>query len=131
MKSSKKKILVIEDDEVMQKILTIKLNDAGFIVVSAMDGKEGLEAARKEKPDLIVLDLIMPVMDGIACLKEIKDDPAINNTPIIVLTNLNNDEMVGISLEHGITDYLVKADFTPDEILKKINEKLGLLDGVK
>lgn len=131
MKSSKKKILVIEDDEVMQKILTIKFNDAGFIVVSAMDGREGLEAARKEKPDLIVLDLIMPVMDGIACLKEIKDDPAISNTPIIVLTNLNNDEMVGISLEHGITDYLVKADFTPDEILKKINEKFGLLGGVK
>ena len=126
MDIQKKKILIIDDEEAVQKILVSKLSGAGFEPLSAMDGKEGLEVTRKEKPDLILLDIVMPVMDGISYLKEIKKDSEVGSIPILILTNLASDEMVQKSLEEGVTDYLVKADYTLDKLVERINEKLNL-----
>lgn len=120
-----KKILIVDDEKSVQKILISRLKDAGFETCSAMDGQEALEITRQEKPDLILLDLIMPVMDGISCLKKIKNDPEFKNIPILILTNLHSDEMVEASLAQGVTDYLIKADYTLDELVEKINDKLN------
>ncbi|MBI2042576.1 MAG: response regulator [Candidatus Nealsonbacteria bacterium] len=126
MDNQVKRILIIDDEEAVQKILISKLSGAGFEPLSAMDGKEGLKATKKERPDLILLDIVMPVMDGISYLKELKKDPEVKDIPILILTNLASDEMVQKSLEQGVTDYLVKADYTLDELVEKINEKLNL-----
>jgi DNA-binding response OmpR family regulator len=119
----KKKIFVVEDDQFLHKILAMKIKAAGFDVISAYDGESALKKI-KEAPDLILLDLILPQMSGFEFLGEIKLDAKFKNIPVIVLSNLGQEEDFERAKSLGAKDYLVKANFSIDEVIKKIKEWL-------
>lgn len=119
-----KKILFVEDEEALQKSLSKTLEIEGFDVKSAYDGITGFETAKKEKPDLILLDLILPKIDGFEVLKRLKNDPDTKEIPVIILTNLEQVQSVEKTIEFGPLNYLVKANYNLDEIVVKIKEVL-------
>ncbi len=121
------KVIVVEDDNAMREISVRKLSSAGFTVHDAQDGKEGLAVIEREKPDLVMLDLMMPEMDGFAVLEALRKnpDPQIANVPIIVLSNIWSSNDILRVKSYNVDEYLVKAYFTPDEILGKIKEVLA------
>lgn len=121
-KKQKVKLLIVEDDKFLIKAYQIKFNSAGFDVVTAMDGAAGLGIVKKELPALIILDLMLPKMNGFEFLKEIKSDEKTGNIPVIVLSNLGQqgDREKAISL--GAADYLVKTDYKLEEIVEKIKK---------
>lgn len=122
-----KTILVVEDDRALLNALEVKLTAEGFTVVSARDGKEGLDVALKVHPDLILLDLVMPVMDGISMLKFLRKDKWGVNVPVIILTNLNEPAKMSAALTLNTYQYLVKADTPLKDIVKQIKEKLEMV----
>ncbi len=124
--SKKKKILVVEDEATLQKALSEALIQSGYEVLSALDGLRGLELAREGKPDLILLDIILPKMDGFEVLKRIKEDENTSSIPVIILTNLSDVSDVEKALDLGATTYLVKADFHLEDVLKKVKEALSM-----
>jgi len=119
-----KKILVVEDDVFLREMITRKLLLEKFEVVPANDGEEGIEKAKKEKPDLVLLDLILPGIQGYEVLSKIKEDKAIAKVPVIILSNLGQKEEVEKGLKMGAVDFLIKANFDPDEIVTKIKSLL-------
>lgn len=123
-----KRILVVEDEGAMRDIVTHKLQAHGFLVTQAVDGKEGLEAFNRDKPDLVLLDLMMPEVDGFTVLETIRknSDEKLANTPVIILSNIWNDKDIVRVRGLKISDYMVKAYFTTDEILNRVNAILGL-----
>jgi len=125
-KNVPKKILIVEDERSLMQVLADRLALEGFNVIKAYDGQEGLDSARKEMPDLILLDLIMPVMDGMTMLEEMRKDDCCKIIPAIVLTNLIDKEQVAKALSAGSYDYLVKTDWKIEDIIIKIKVKLNL-----
>lgn len=119
-----KKILFIEDESALQKTFGEILRQEGYEMISALDGEAGLKLAKSIKPDLILLDLILPKIHGFDVLKELKEDEKTKEIPIIVLTNLERVEDVEKALELGATTYLVKADYTLEEVIEKIKNAL-------
>jgi len=119
-----KKILFVEDEPNLQKAVGELLKQENFQVFGALDGNEGLEIAKKENPDLILLDLILPKKDGFEVLKELKADEKTKDIPVIILTNLEGSGDVEKALDLGATTYLVKANYELDDILKTIKEYL-------
>ncbi len=119
-----KKILIVEDDKFLRELIARKLLDEGFKIVQAVDGEEGLKKAKEEKPDLILLDLILPGIDGFEVLRQIKRDPEIAKIPVIILSNLGQEEDIEKGFKSGAVDYLIKAHFTPGEIIEKIDKYL-------
>lgn len=119
------KILFVEDEPSLQKAISELLNQEGFKIFSATDGEEGLEIAKKEKPNLILLDLILPKKDGFEVLKELKADAELKAIPVIVLTNLEGMGDVEKALELGATTYLVKANYELEDVVTKIKDFLG------
>ena len=124
MTGNGKKILFVEDEEALQRAMGTMLEQKGFNVIRAMDGDIGLATARKEVPDLILLDLILPKKSGFEVLTEIKKDPAIKNIPVIVLTNLEGSEDVEKAISLGAMTYLVKANYNLNDIFGKIEMAL-------
>jgi len=120
-----KTILFIEDESALQKTVGLVLNQEGYEVLSALDGELGLKMAQKKRPDLILLDLILPKMHGFEVLKALKDNPETKDVPVIVLTNLEGISEVDKALELGATTYLVKASYTLEELVSKIKTALG------
>lgn len=118
------KILFVEDELSLQKTMTDFLKSEKYEVVNAYDGESGLTAAQKEKPDLILLDLIIPKMDGFSVLASLKSNPETSAIPVIVLTNLEGTKDVEQALELGATTYLVKANYTLEEVISKIKDSL-------
>ncbi len=127
MAETNKKILIVEDDLAMREIMQHKLTASGFTVLSAEDGKQGLEIIKSEVPDIVLLDLMMPELDGFGVLELLRKDSdvRISEMPVIVLSNLwsNIDILKAKSLK--VKGFLVKAYFTPDQILGKIKEVLA------
>lgn len=120
-----KKILLIEDEAALQKSLGDTLTEEGFLVLSALDGEVGERLAKSEKPDLIILDLILPRKDGLEVFRSLKDDELTRDIPVVVLTNLERIEHVEKVLEMGAKTYLVKANYTLREIVEKIKQTLA------
>lgn len=119
-------ILLVDDDPQIQDLYYTKLSNSGFKVSQARNGEEGLAMARREKPDLILLDVLMPVMDGAKMLVELKKDEEIKNTKIIILTSLQDrPEDVKFAKEAGAVDF-VNKDIDFKDLLKKMNESLGI-----
>ena len=118
------KILFVEDEPSLQKAISELLTQEGFKISSAADGEEGLEIAKKEKPNLILLDLILPKKDGFEVLKELKADAELKDIPVIVLTNLEGMGDVEKALELGATTYLVKANYELEDVLKTVKQHL-------
>lgn len=119
-----KKILIVEDDKDFMFILKTSLGEAGFTVVSASDGEEGITLAKKENPDLIIIDIVLPTMDGIEMAKKIKEAGV--KSLAMFLTNLSDPEHIGRALETTASDYIVKADVRIDTIVDRVKSKLGL-----
>jgi DNA-binding response OmpR family regulator len=125
MESEKpKKILIVDDEAVLVELLRTKIGQRGFAVSDARDGDEGLQKALEEHPDLILLDIIMPKMDGITMLKKLRQDPWGKNVPVIILSNLNTAESVEKSLANGAYDYLIKIDYTLEDLVNIIKKRL-------
>jgi len=119
------KILIVEDEQFLLDMYKIKLEREGFDVLTAFDGEEGLQITRAEKPDLILLDIVMPKMDGYRFLKELRADPAIKDTLVYVLSNLGQAAEIKKGLEDGADAYLIKANVTPGQLVEKINKALS------
>lgn len=124
--TDQKKILIVEDEQSLLDMYTMKLEKEGYNVVGAKDGLEGVEKAKQEKPDLILMDVMLPKIDGFRALEEIKRENELKDTPVIMLTNLGQDEDIKKGKEHGALDYLVKANITPAQIATKVAETLKL-----
>jgi len=120
-----KKILIAEDDKFLHNILSAKLQKSGFEVVSAYDGEQAVAAIKKELPDLVLLDLIMPKKNGFEVLSDIKIDPKLAKIPIIVLSNLGQESDQTRAKEFKVADYMVKVNFSLEEVVAKIKEHLA------
>jgi len=124
MPDNKKKILIVEDDNMISSIYKTKFEADGFAAVVAGNGAEGLDIARKEQPDIIMLDVILPQIDGFSVLEELKKDKLTKDIPVIMLTNLGTDEDKAKGEKMGAVDYFVKASLTPAQISEKIKKHL-------
>jgi DNA-binding response OmpR family regulator len=120
------KILIVEDDAVMREAVGEYLKGEGFEIVYASDGEEGVNLAKEQIPDLILLDIILPKKDGYEVIKEVKDDEKAKKIPIVLLTNLGSLSDVEKAINMGATTYLVKADYKLEEVAKKVKEILGM-----
>lgn len=121
---NKKTILVAEDDSFYSNIYKFKLNREGFNVFTANNGLEALKIAKEHKPDLILLDLIMPIKDGFETLKDLKLDPNLKNIKVVVISNLGQDEDIARTKALGAQDYLVKANMSIQEMMDKVKSYL-------
>lgn len=121
----RRKILLIEDDEILSKVLTEELKDSDFEVYQAFDGEEGLKLTETKKPDLILLDLLMPKMHGFDVLRELKKSPETSTIPVIIITMLGRGEDVKKGLDLGADDYIVKSQHAVAEIIEKIKSFLA------
>jgi two-component system, chemotaxis family, chemotaxis protein CheY len=120
-----KKVLVIEDEEFLRKLIATKLVNSNYEVIEAVDGEDGLKKIKETKPDIVLLDLILPGMDGFTFLEKIKDDPETKEIPVIILSNLGQKEEIERGLKLGAKDFLVKANLTPKDIIEKIKNIIG------
>lgn len=117
-------ILVVEDDKFLRELITQKLIKENYEVSEAIDGEQGIKKIKEEKPDLILLDLILPGIDGFEVLARMKKDSELSSIPVIIFSNLGQKEDVERGLKLGASDYLIKAHFTPGEIIEKIKKTL-------
>jgi DNA-binding response OmpR family regulator len=122
-----KKIAIVEDDIAMREIVVHKLSTNGYDVKEAEDGKAGIDLIVKEKPDIVLLDLMLPEVDGFQVLEKIRKNPDkdIAKTPIIILSNLWSNKDILKTKSLNVQAYMVKAYFTTEEILKKVQEVLA------
>jgi DNA-binding response OmpR family regulator len=120
------KVLIVEDDKFLSELISTKLDKEGFHIALAGDGETGIKKAEEFKPEIILLDIMLPGMDGFEVLEKLKSstDAGIKNTPVIILSNFGQESKVERGLQLGAVDYLVKANFTTGEIVAKIKEVL-------
>lgn len=122
--AEKKRILIVEDDESLKKIMVHTLRAENLEVLEAGNGEEGLKMALEEKPDLVLLDIVLPGMDGLAVLKKLREDSRGKDIPVITLTNLGDIKTVSEALAHGASDYLIKSEWKLDDLVRKVKEKV-------
>ena len=115
-----KRVLIVEDEPDIREAMAETIADAGYEVLTATNGKEGLQKALEEKPDLILLDLIMPIMNGNEALEKLRQDPWGRNAKVLVLTSMDDVVHIAKSHEGKITDYIIKSHASLDEILSKV-----------
>lgn len=119
------KILVIEDDKFLKELLVQKLKKGGYEAQEAVDGNSGLKKMKENSPALVLLDLILPGMDGFQVLKLAKEDKTTSHIPVVVLSNLGEKEDIEKALKMGAADFMIKAHFTPGEVITRIKTILG------
>ncbi|MBU1177474.1 MAG: response regulator [Patescibacteria group bacterium] len=119
-----KKILIIEDDSFLSEMYSTKLTQDGFEVEVAVDGKQGMDKIKNIKPDLVLLDIVLPKMDGFEILENTKKDKELQDIPIILLTNLGQKNEIEKGLSLGADEYIIKAHFTPTAVVAKVKEVL-------
>ncbi len=119
-------ILLIEDDTFLANIYKTKFEMEGFVVDVAENGELGLKEVQKRQPDLVLLDILLPKMDGFTVLQHMKEDAELKNIPVILLTNLGQKDDVEKGLKLGAADYLIKAHFKPSETVDKVKSVLGI-----
>ena len=124
MENKKKKILILEDDKFLLKAYEIKFKQSDFDVILATDGISGFELAEKEKPSLIILDLMLPRMNGFEFLKKIKSDEKLKNIPVIVISVLGQKVDQERAIKLGAEKYFIKTDYTLEEIIKNLKNIL-------
>jgi len=125
MKNKNKSVLIIEDDPFIADVYVLKLESEGYSVETAEDGVIGLEMLKKKRYDIVLLDIVMPNLDGFKVLERIKMNPEMSKTPVVILTNLSQKKDIQKGLNLGATDYIIKTKFTPTEVVKTINKVLG------
>ena len=120
MKEKKIKVLIIEDEKEVSELYKLKLTIDDYDVITAPSGQEGLKKAFKDSPDLIFLDIKMPKMDGFEVLKRLRENSKTKKTPVVILSNFDEEDMVERGLTLGADEYLIKSQFTPEEISSKV-----------
>jgi two-component system alkaline phosphatase synthesis response regulator PhoP len=120
-----KKVLIVEDDSFLQGLEATKLEKKGFKVITASTGEEGMKKINEPDIDIILLDLILPDFDGFEILKKVKETEQTKNIPVIVFSNLSEEKAIDQSKELGASDFMVKSNFTLDELVKRISSLLG------
>jgi len=115
-----KKILIVEDDNFVAEVYFAKLTEMGYVAILAQNGEEGIAALKKDKIDMILLDILMPIMSGMEMLEEIKKNKEWEKIPVILLTNVGEKESIQKVRELGVKNYLIKSHFTPAEVVEKI-----------
>ncbi len=121
-----KKILIVEDDELTLTMLSNMLKDEGFHVIEAVDGKEAIDMALKECPNLILLDIIIPEIDGLEVFKRLREDGCCKDIPIILLTNFEKTNAITDALETGKCDFMIKTDWDIKDIVKRVKTHLSI-----
>lgn len=124
MDTTNKKILVVEDEEALRMSLVDSLKAEGFDVVSAVNGEEGVSVALKENPDLILLDIVMPQMDGIVMAQKLRAEKG-DKVPMIILTNFDDPEHIKRAVESNIFDYFIKSDWRIKDVIAAVRKKLN------
>jgi len=122
METKARNILLIEDDQFLSSLLKTKLEKLGYVVQAIYDGLSALDYLKDNKPDLILLDIILPGLSGFEVLKKIKDDAKTKPIPVIIISNLGQEEDVKIGKEMGAVEYFIKAKISIDDLVKKISE---------
>ena len=125
MSNNEVKILIVEDDAFLLSMYTTKFELEGYEVIGAEDGETGLKKVSKEMPNIVLLDIMLPNMDGFDVLRALKADKKVANIPVILLTNLGQKHEIEEGLALGAQDYLIKAHFMPSEVVDKIKKILG------
>ena len=123
--TKQQKILVVDDDPSLRNLIVAKIQSSGYTVFSAADGETALKIALKEHPDLILLDIMLPKMDGIAVLKELREDEWGEDALVVMLTSLEDPEKIAKAAEYGSYAYIVKMDLSLNQIVEIIKEKLS------
>ncbi len=123
--SDKKYIIIADDNEFFWKILQGELNDKGYEVLPVSNGQEVLDKAREKKPDLILLDIIMPIKDGFETIGELKKDPSLKSIKIVVFSNLAQKEDIDKAMKLGAVGYIVKKDFSLKDLVEKVEKFLS------
>lgn len=123
-KSLKKKILIVEDEKILAEMYHDIFVKTGFKVTLVIESREALKITKKEKPDLIILDILLPREDGLFFLEWLKKDPEIAEIPVIIFTNYDEVEARRKAIDLGAKDYLIKADFTPQQFVEKVKKYL-------
>jgi len=121
----RKELLLIEDEQIMIDLLEKKLRKEGYKVSVAKDGLEGLERIRERKPDLILLDIIMPKMSGFEVMKEMQKDPELSEIPVIIISNSGQPVELDKARQLGAKDWLIKTEFDPREVIEKVKKQIG------
>lgn len=121
-----KTVLIVEDDNLLLVTLTHQFEEAGYTVVTALNGEAGIRAYDEHHPDAVVMDVMMPKKDGIAMLEDIRSEHPDDRTPFIILTNAGDMDYVARAMEIGSAAYVVKSDKQIDSVVKLVDEKLGL-----
>ncbi len=119
-----KKVLIIEDEKILLEMYQDKFKKEGFQVIGAQDTQEGLDVAKKQKPDLIILDILLPRENGIAFLKKRKNIPEVFSIPVVAFSNFDDPETKERAIALGAKDYIIKSNYTPQEVVKKIKKYL-------
>ncbi len=120
-----KKILVVEDEDVLANILASKLKSEGYDVMLAKDGEQGAEKIKIWRPDLVLLDIVMPKLSGFGVLEEIRQDQAMAKIPIIIISNSGQAVDIERAKAMGVKDWLIKANFDPEEVVDKVIKQIG------
>jgi len=118
-------VLLIEDEKEVAELYKLKLSIDGYHVITADNGQEGLEKALQEEPELIFLDIKMPGMDGFEVLKKLREDQKTKNIPVVILSNFDEQDLIEKGLTLGANEYLIKSQFSPEEISKKVKNWVG------
>ena len=121
-----KKILIVEDDKFVSELYIHQFLKHGFLAKVAVDGEEALEFIKKDKYDVVLLDIMIPKYDGVEVLKRLKDDPDTKNIYVIILSNLGQDELIKQALQLGAKAYIIKSLYTPDQVVAEVRSILGV-----
>ena len=123
----KKKILIIEDEVYLLEMYKMKFELEGYKVLIARDGQEGIESAVFGKPDIILLDLVMPIKDGYQVLEELKEKDETKKIPVLILSNLGQADEIKKGINNGADKYLIKANMTPNQLVREVKEALEIV----
>lgn len=116
------KILLVDDDAALTTVFSTALQSAGYQVVTAPDGNSGLEKVKTEKPNFILLDQVLPDIQGNEVLKTLKQDPETQNIPVAMLSNFGQDELIKSAISSGAADYILKYQIEPQDLINKLKE---------
>jgi DNA-binding response OmpR family regulator len=125
MVESKGKILIIEDDRYISKMYQLKLSLEGYDVQVAENGRQGVDKVKEMMPNIILLDILMPELDGFEVLKIVKGDDATKDIPVLIMSNLGQEDHIEKGMQMGAIGYIVKSQYTPSKVVEKIKETLG------
>lgn len=120
-----KKILIVEDEEILSSLLSKRLEREGYEVAIAEDGDAGIRKMKEEKPDLVLLDIVMPKKDGFAVMEEMQQDQELSGIPVVIISNSGQPVELDRAQKLGARDWLVKTEFDPQEVLDKVTRQIG------